>query len=537
MIDLADIADLGGQGAADAVVANRASLVAAEAREFVLAAHWADLHAPVDEQGLGAGGSAGDGGTARRRVLPGTERVRRIGGPGTPMVGEFAAGELALLLGVGLAAASNLMADALDVRHRLPELWAEVTAGRVRVWQAREVARRTRATGLSLEQAQWVAARVTPYLGRLSWARFCQLLEARIVEADPDAAEARRRAAALERFVATGQSNEYGLSTIIAKTTAGDAIFFVAVCDRIAQILELEGDTDSVGVRRSKAIGLLATPERAFALLAKHSTSGDRPLFDGNPGDEADESSATGGGGDAGEDDASEAGGTAGAAVAQRAGDPTAFVRAAGIDPAKLRPRAVLYLHLGTEAFHASLAGDQVGVVRMEGVGPITVEQCREFLAHCQVTVKPVIDLNAEDQPADSYEVPDRIRERLRLRSPGSVFPYSPNQSRTMDADHTVPWRPPGSAPSGDPPRDEPGQTRTGNLGFMGRREHRLKTHGTGWRHRQPETGVHVWRTPHGYWFRVDSHGTHALGKNPLPSQIGEGSVMEQHLRDLLAAA
>ncbi len=560
MIDLVDIADLGGQGAADALVANRARLVAAETAEFVLATHWADLHAPVDEQGLGVGGTAGDGGTARRRVLPGTERVRRIGGPGTPMVGEFAAGELAALLGVSLAAASNLMADALDVRHRLPDLWTEVVAGRVRVWQAREVARRTRATGLSLDQARWVAAQVTPYLGRLSWSRFCQLLEARIVQADPDAAEARRQAAALERFVSTGQSNEYGLSTIIAKTTAGDAIFFVAVCDRIAQILALEGDTDPVGVRRSKAIGLLATPERAFALLAKYATPSDQPLFDEDPDhpdndDDATETAAAdtaadtaadgdatepGGRDTAGEDDVSGPGEAVGAAVARLAGDPTAFVKAAGIDPSKLLPRAVLYLHLSAESFHAALAGNSLGVVRMEGVGPVTVEQCREFLASCQVSVKPVIDLNAEEQPVAGYEVPDRLRERLRLRSPGSVFPYSANQSRQMDADHTVPWRPPGSDPpddQGDEQGDEQGQTRVGNLGFLGRGEHRLKTHGTGWRHRQPKTGVHIWRSPHGYWFRVDPHGTHALGKNPPASELGNGSVMEQHLRDCLTAA
>ena len=64
-----------------------------------------------------------------------------------------------------------------------------------------------------------------------------------------------------------------------------------------------------------------------------------------------------------------------------------------------------------------------------------------------------------------------------------------------MDVDHTVPW-------SRQPP---PGtQTRIGNLGKLTRFEHRTKTHGPGWRHRQPEPGVHVWRTPHGYRFRVD---------------------------------
>ena len=44
---------------------------------------------------------------------------------------------------------------------------------------------------------------------------------------------------------------------------------------------------------------------------------------------------------------------------------------------------------------------------------------------------------------------------------------------------------------------------------------HRIKTHGRGWVHRQPCPGVYLWRTPHGYWFRVDNRGTHALGRVP----------------------
>ncbi|MDX6302352.1 MAG: hypothetical protein QOF53_3566, partial [Nocardioidaceae bacterium] len=34
----------------------------------------------------------------------------------------------------------------------------------------------------------------------------------------------------------------------------------------------------------------------------------------------------------------------------------------------------------------------------------------------------------------------------------------------------------------------------------------------------QPVPGVYLWRTPHGYWYRVDADGTHALGKNPNPT-------------------
>ncbi|MGZ4461152.1 MAG: DUF222 domain-containing protein, partial [Nocardioidaceae bacterium] len=52
------------------------------------------------------------------------------------------------------------------------------------------------------------------------------------------------------------------------------------------------------------------------------------------------------------------------------------------------------------------------------------------------------------------------------------------------------------------------------NLGPLGRRMHRVKTHGSGWTHHQPEPGVYHWRTPHGYRVRVDATGSHWLGRD-----------------------
>ncbi len=142
------------------------------------------------------------------------------------------------------------------------------TAGRLpRVWQARLVARMCAEAGLDADRAGFVDAATTPYLGALPWGRFKELVAAKIIEADPDQAEARRRAAAAARFVRTGQSTEHGLKTLVARANAGDVILFVAMADRIAQILYLRGDRDGVDVRRSKAIGILATPARALRLL------------------------------------------------------------------------------------------------------------------------------------------------------------------------------------------------------------------------------------------------------------------------------
>jgi hypothetical protein len=101
---------------------------------------------------------------------PGRERSRRIGGVGTPEVTEFAAATLAGRLEVSTISASMLLADALDVCHRLPQLWARLEAGQVRVHLARLAARKTR--DLTREQAAYVDSPIAPYAdGRLTWTR------------------------------------------------------------------------------------------------------------------------------------------------------------------------------------------------------------------------------------------------------------------------------------------------------------------------------------------------------------------------------
>jgi hypothetical protein len=546
MDEVAWVWDLDRRGAAGAVADARARLLRVEADRLVLAVHWADLHA---EDATHADGETGSG-----RVLPGSERFKLVGGHGTPEVGEFAVAELALQMQVTVATAAAMMADGLDLRHRLPLAWAAVLEGGVEAWKARKVAARLRSVGLTREQARWVDTQVTPYLVSLPWSRLCDLLEAKIIEADPEAAEARRVAAAMDRFVRTGQSNEYGLSTILVRATAGDAVFFVAMCDRLAQILALEGDTDSVDVRRSKAADILADPARALAMLQRHavvdptgSPTGDPEAVDDPedgaraPGAEAGVEAGAGAGQPEPGDQRLDLGGACDAAsdttpttpgvpappgspgsfgthcgtCGATVGDPSAFVRPMRIDPAKLRPAATLYIHTSREAWDAARCGGAGGVARLESVGPVTLSQAVEMLRHTSVTVREVVDL-AEDHPVDGYEVPDRMRELLLHRTPATAFPWGPRTRRGHDADHTVPYLSPGK---GGPPD----QTRIANLGFLNRGAHRVKTHASGWRHHQPEPGVHYWRTPTGSWFRVDHHGSHALGRDPtLPWETAQ---------------
>ncbi|HET7532988.1 MAG TPA: hypothetical protein VFJ83_07570, partial [Nocardioidaceae bacterium] len=336
---------------------------------------------------------------------------------------------------------------------------------------------------------------------------------------------------------------------LVARANAGDVIFFVAMVDRIAQVLAVHGDTDPVDVRRSKAIGILATPERALRLLQSVAPAGPDPT-DEAEGDESGAGETT--------VDGEAADGTVGDpevvgeldmhpsqndaddpppepcpcpacdGTGDVVGDPTPFLKPGRLDPRQLLPNATLYVHLseaamrrGTGAAGAEPIAGGSGFI--EGVGPVTVQQVAEFLRHTNVRVVPVLDL-ADQGAVDAYEVPARMAEALHLRNPACVSPWGTNTSRRKDKDHVVPYLSPERG-------GQPGQTHLGNLAWLARFPHRLKTHGR-WRLRQTGPGIYEWRSPYGYRYQVDPGGTHALGKDarddPGPQVPRESSVHDQ---------
>ncbi len=415
----------------------------AQARQLLLACAWADRNSELDPSQ-----SAG---------LPGMERRVVLGGVGTPAVAEFAPAELAAQLGLSPVAGSFLVADALDLRHRLPRLWALVGAGQVRPTLARRVAEATR--DLSEDAAARVDATVARYATRVGWGRLESITAAAVLAADPDAARARVEAVRDAQGVWVSRDQESGYKTLFARGAAADLDALDTRLDAVAAELADWGDTDSRDLRRAKALGVLAN-DPAVSLL------------DGEPADGS--ASATG------------------AATTAQSGK------------AKKRPsagKAILYLHLS----EAGLCG-RYGVARVEDLGPILADQVREFLAHRSVTVKPVVDLNRPTRAADAYEVPADIAEAVYLRSPADCFPHATSTSRRRgDLDHTEPYV---SPDEGGPP----GQTRVDNLGRLSRLQHRIKTHGR-WKVRQIRSGLWLWTSPHRYHYLVDHTGTIVLGK------------------------
>src|SRR6478735_6091746 len=128
----------------------------AEVHKLRIAYQWAIAHPALDACETPSG-------PALPSVLTAPET---LGGAGTPAVAAFTPEPLAVALGCSPASASTLLADALDLHHRLPLLWDQAQAQTVPVWKARRVATRTR--HLSFDAARWVDRQLAGRASRLS---------------------------------------------------------------------------------------------------------------------------------------------------------------------------------------------------------------------------------------------------------------------------------------------------------------------------------------------------------------------------------
>jgi hypothetical protein len=479
---------------------NHTELMARECRTLQLACAWADAHYL-------------DSGSQEYQPL--IQRACAWGGEGTPEVSEYCAAELGALQGTGIMAARALIADALDLRYRLPRLWQRVLTGGVRAWQARKIAEQTRP--LSWEACADVDHALSDLVGMMAWPRFAKILTATILQADPALAAERAERARTTQDVFSFDSDD-GLKTIIAKAAAGDAIWFLATINRIAEILTAQGDTDPVGTRRARAVGILAQPAEALRLLAAHQHDPDQ-----RKSTEPAESDAT----NEDEPDATcedEPGSEPDATSQDEDGyqpevDPAADDHQSlsttvppGFGAKAARPRVVLHFHLAEAALRTGHA-----IVRPEDGDPITLNQLTEFLSRsgCQVRIQPVLD-PTEAAPVDGYEIPAQLRAAVRARQIADVFPFGTCLSPHIDIDHTERYVP---MDYGGPP----GQTRLGNLGPMVRPGHRAATHG-GWQKHQPEPGYFVHRSPTGYIYIVTNQGTLALGRTSFSAAVWQAS-------------
>ncbi len=344
----------------------------AEADVLLAAVTWAEQH-PPESIDLAATWTTGGGDTG----IP-------LAGPGAPLVAEFCLAEFALAVGRSTDSGRVLVADAVELKYRLPRHWARVQAGSLPVWRARRVAQAT--LGLTLEAAGFVDAQVAPFAHKIGPAQLDRLLTEAIARFMPDHAEENAQRAADGRHVTFHhqQVSFTGTTYLEAELDLADALDLDAALARGAETLAVAGSTESLDVRRAIAAGELA--RRQLAL------------------------------------------------------DLTTAAEQTGTTTKASRPRqVVLYVHLSKAAITGT--SDCVDLARVENTRcGVTADQVRTWCANpdTQVTVKPVIDLD-EHIHVDAYEVPERLQEQTELRDLACVFPWCTRPARRCDSEHCLP--------------------------------------------------------------------------------------------------
>jgi hypothetical protein len=446
--------DLSPAGLLASIKASRELENAEAARQLKLAAAWADLHPPESIH------------DAASFTVPGCEHEEPIAGEGAPLVAEFCVAELGTTLGITTTAAKKLIGQALELRHRLPRLWAQVHAAKVPAWRARAVADVTihSSPALTREAAGFVDAQVAAVAGRIGQAQLDRLVAETIkrydlATADPTKDPEDGYLAVDPRHVTVNKDDVHYAGTLHleADLDLADALDLDRAVAHHAATQKALGSELSLDARRAKALGDLARTQTALDLA-----------FQGG-GVEEDLPAAR---------------------------------------------EVVIHAH-----FDASMSGEQTvfgPTGRMEnGQRLVLLDQVRAWCAdsRTQVTIKPVIDLNVQ-LTAQGYDIPDRIREQVQLRDRTCVFPRCTRPARGCDIDHVAAYDHDADAEG----RPQPGPTQTDNLACLCRFHHRLKTH-SAWRYETPAPGVFEWTSPHGLRYRRDHTGTTDL-EPPAPPDI-----------------
>jgi hypothetical protein len=358
-----------------------ATVRAAEAELLGLACAWADAHpaetAPEPHparRSLGTfddldPGSEGEAEPDERRGIPG--------------YAWDCAAPFAAAVGRTTQAGDALLRDALVLRHRLPRVWGRVLAGEVDAYRARRIAQAV--LGRPDDVCAFLDDTVARIAHKVGAVTLDRLLDEAMLRLHAEERELAQLAELDARYVKVdeGSINDAGVAEMEVRGDWKDLHDFDQAVSAVARVLtELEqadpsapGHWDSFETRRSRAVGILADPAQALALLG---------------------------------------------------GTPA---------PAPRSKRAQLVLHLSEDAVKGF---DPVGRNATTGRAVLT-ETIRAWCGRTDthLTVTPVVDLT-EHVSSDAYEIRDRLKTRIDLVAGTCVFPWCTRPARSCDHDHVV---------------------------------------------------------------------------------------------------
>ncbi|MCD4526959.1 HNH endonuclease signature motif containing protein [Nocardioides sp. cx-173] len=416
----------------DGVRAHTQAAIDAELGRLHLTLDWCHLHETHDED---------DAAVFSDHGIP-------LAGPGAPMVSEFAVMELGAALAMSTDSAKRYVGAVLEIRFRLPRIWARVETGELGFWKARWIAEHTKC--LPMAGAAYVDQQVAYCAHKVSYAEVERQIATAMARFDPEQAEKLRRQAADGRKLDVHKDDLSLEGTIEVSGTldAQDALDFDAAINRLAADRKAAGSSEPLDVRRAQAAGDLARGQNML------------PFGDDEDGEGGFETGLR----------------------------PSSTTEA----PAVIKVTRVIDLHV----HEAGVFGDPNATVGRCGRRPVLVETIREWCGAPGTTVinlKPVRDL-ADHVHVAAYEHPARLIEQDDLVDHHCVFPWCTRPAERCDHDHVTPY-------------NKGGPTCSCNSAPLCRGHHRLKTHGR-WSYDVLDRGNYLWHSPHGHTYRRDHTGT-----------------------------
>lgn len=189
-----------------------------------------------------------------------------LAGEGAPWVTEFAPCELAAELGWSTDPAKQLMGDALGLAYRLPGLWRLTVDLVVPVHLARYAADHTR--DLGPEAAAHADCLLTRAPRLLTQSRIRDLVNGARLYHDPDRAIDDEHRALIARKVELAPGSAPATTEVHLILDSLDAVAFDRAVTPGADALRSLGDHDPLDIRRARAVGILADPQRALELFS-----------------------------------------------------------------------------------------------------------------------------------------------------------------------------------------------------------------------------------------------------------------------------
>lgn len=280
------------------------------------------------------------------------------------------------------SAGKALMRDALVLCHRMPRTWARVEAGQVPAWRARRIAAAT--LGRPGDVVAALDRRVAPVAESVGPITLDRLVDEELQRLHAEERELESEERLDEQYVRLDPHsiNHTGIAEMHLRADWKDLHDFDTTVAAVAEALRHQGCTESLDRRRALAIGILADPDQADALL--------RAADDGT-------------------------------------GD--------GSDGSPRRKQVALVFHLGADAVTGCNPVGRNATTGRAELAELIRGWCGRDDTH--LTVLPVRDL-AQHHHVEAYEVPDRLREQTFLLHGTCVYPWCTRAAKKCDCDHIV---------------------------------------------------------------------------------------------------